>query len=66
MKRVRNLLFGAGMFAVLASGVSAAWTQPARADQRPCATQTTESACQACCAWIGLDYVWDNPGCGCL
>ncbi|HEX5872638.1 MAG TPA: hypothetical protein VFY65_19545 [Longimicrobium sp.] len=66
MKRVRNLLSGVAMFAVLAFGVSAAWAQPARVDQgRPCAFEPDEDSCRDCCAWIGLDYVWDG-GCGCL
>jgi hypothetical protein len=66
MKRVRDLLFGVGMLAVLASGVSAAWAQPGPPERmRLCGKETTEGGCQTCCSLYGLNYGWGELGCAC-
>jgi hypothetical protein len=67
MKRIRNLLFGAGIFAALGFGLGAAQAEASPADQRRlCGRETSEGGCQSCCAYYGYGYFWDDElGCAC-
>lgn len=67
MKRIRNLLFGVGIFAALGFGIGAAQAEASPTDQRRlCGKETSEGGCQTCCSLYNMDYAWGELGCGCV
>lgn len=65
MKRVRNLLFGLGVFATLGFGAATAWAQPGTLQNRViCPFVNDPDACTNCCAEGGQIGIW-NGSCTC-
>lgn len=63
MNRIRNLLFGLGVFATLGFGVASATAQVGKAEEGPvCPFVRSYEECVDCCGGFGS---WSGSVCSC-